>query len=153
MLRVLAYTFSALILATSVAEAQSRRRDPTPPRPPTRAEQAILRSFPAGERLVVISLSGRPPVSSDRPQFTFSSAFRMSGFGGCNPVGADFRVGVRDIRFGHLHFVERRCSPEIDRYERALFIAIQSANQWRATGRRGLTLSGRRGTVVFGSAI
>lgn len=140
----------ALILMSAVAEAQQRRREPARPRPPTREEILLYQRFPTGTRLAVVSVNGRRPVAPDRPSFTFSASWRMSGFGGCNPVGADYRrQGPSDIRFGPLNFVERRCGGEIDRQERAIFWAIQGANRWRPHGLRGMTLTGVRGTVTF----
>lgn len=110
-------------------------------------------AFPAGDWLTVESLNGRRPAFRDPTVFTFSATGRMTGFGGCNPVNADFRHAPRVIRFGPLNFVERRCSGEINRSERALFWAIQAATTWRPSGARGMTLSGPRGSVVFRPAL
>lgn len=139
----------AAILAADAAEAQ-RRREPARPRQPTRAEIMLYQRFPVGTRLAVVSINGRRPVAADRPAFTFTAGFRMTGFGGCNPVNADYRRGgPSDIRFGPLNFVERRCGGEVDRQERAIFWAIQGARAWRPHGLRGMTFTGLRGTVTF----
>jgi heat shock protein HslJ len=139
----------ASLLLVEAAEAQ-RRREPARPRAPTRAEIMLYQRFPAGTRLAVVSINGRRPVAADRPAFTFTAGFRMTGFGGCNPVNADYRrAGPSDIRFGPLNFVERRCGGEIDRQERAIFWAIQGARAWRPHGARGMTFTGLRGTVTF----
>ncbi len=147
-----ALAVAALLVATSSADAQ-RRREPAPPQRPSRADILLYNSFPAGTRLAVVSINGRPPIATDRPAFTFTPGFRMAGFGGCNPVSADYRrTGPSDIRFGPLNFVERRCGGEVDRQERAIFWAIQGANRWRPNGRGGMTFTGVRGTVSFAPA-
>ncbi|MCZ8313340.1 META domain-containing protein [Phreatobacter sp.] len=147
-----ALAVAALLVATSSAEAQRRREEPRPQRL-SRADILLYNSFPAGVRLAVTSVNGRRPVATDRPAFTFTPGFRMAGFGGCNPVNADYRrTGPSDIRFGPLNFVERRCGGEVDRQERAIFWAIQGANRWRPNGRGGMTFSGVRGTVSFAPA-
>lgn len=141
---------AALMLATTAAEAQRRRREPPPPQRPSRADILLYNSFPTGTRLAVTAINGRRPVATDRPAFTFTPAMRMAGFGGCNPVNADYRRnGPSDIRFGPLNFVERKCGGEVDRQERAIFWAIQGANRWRPNGRGGMTFTGVRGTVSF----
>jgi heat shock protein HslJ len=149
----------AALFAADAAEARSPRRDPVTgrriaepsrPRQPTRAEIMLYQRFPVGTRLAVVSINGQRPVAADRPAFTFSAGFRMAGFGGCNPVNADYRrTNPSDIRFGPLNFVERRCGGEIDRQERAIFWAIQGARGWRPHGTRGMTFTGVRGTVTF----
>lgn len=147
-----ALAVATLMLATTAAEAQRRREEPRPQRP-SRADILLYNSFPAGTRLAVVSINGRPPVATDRPAFTFTPGFRMAGFGGCNPVSADYRrTGPSDIRFGPLNFVERKCGGEVDRQERAIFWAIQGANRWRPNGRGGMTFTGVRGTVSFAPA-
>ncbi|MGL4286795.1 MAG: META domain-containing protein [Phreatobacter sp.] len=150
--KILAVAALALIGLTAAAEAQRSRREPPRPRPPSRAEVETYMRFPVGERLTVVSINGARPAAPDRPIFTFTTGLRMTGFGGCNPVNADYRRGVDDIRFGPLNFVERRCGGEIDRQERAIFWAIQGATRWRAVGQRGMTFTGRRGTVTFARA-
>lgn len=141
-----------LVLLPSVAEAQ-RRREPPRPRQPTRAEIMLYQRFPAGVRLAVVSINGRAPVATDRPAFTFTAGLRLTGFGGCNPVNADYRrTGPSDIRFGPLNFVERKCGGEVDRQERAIFWAIQGARAWRPYGAHGMTFTGLRGTVTFAPA-
>ncbi|MDP2803829.1 MAG: META domain-containing protein [Phreatobacter sp.] len=141
---------AALITATAAAEAQ-RRQEPQRQRQPTRAEVMLFHSFPVGLRLAVVSVNGRRPVANDRPAFTFTPGLRMTGFGGCNPVSADYRrnAGPSDIRFGPLNFIERKCGGEVDRQERAIFWAIQGATRWRPHGARGMTFTGVRGTVTF----
>jgi heat shock protein HslJ len=153
------YPASASVLALSVvlaltasAEAQRARREPPREKLPTRAEIQTYMRFPVGDRLAVVSVNGARPVATDRPTFTFSANLRMTGFGGCNPVNADYRRGVDDIRFGPLNFVERRCGGLIDQQERAIFWAIQGATHWRPVGQRGMTFTGRRGTVTFAPA-
>ncbi len=145
-----ALSLAILFAATSLAEAQ-RRREPPRPRQPTRAEVMLYNSFPTGVRLAVVSINGRRPVATDRPAFTFTSGLRMTGFGGCNPVSADYRrnTGPSDIRFGPLNFIEKRCGGEVDRQERAIFWAIQGTTRWRPHGARGMTFTGVRGTVTF----
>lgn len=139
----------ATLTLSSSAEAQ-RRREPQAPRQPTRAEIMLYHRFPDGTRLAVVSINGRRPVATDRPSFTFTPGLRMTGFGGCNPVNADYRrTGPSDIRFGPLNFIEKKCGGEIDRQERAIFWAIQGANRWRPHGTRGMTFTGVRGTVTF----
>lgn len=139
--------------ATSPArDPVTGRRLPQPARPidrsPTRAEITLYQRFPAGTRLAVVAVNGQRPVAGDRPAFTFTRNLRLTGFGGCNPVSADYRRnGPSDIRFGPLNFVERRCGGEIDRQERAIFWAIQGANRWKPYGARGMTLTGIRGSV------
>ncbi|MBN8941539.1 MAG: META domain-containing protein [Rhizobiales bacterium] len=150
--KILAVAAMALIGLTATAEAQRSRREPPRPRPPSRAEVETYMRFPVGERLAVVSINGARPLAPDRPTFTFTTGLRMTGFGGCNPVNADYRRGVDDIRFGPLNFVERRCGGEIDRQERAIFWAIQGATRWRPAGQRGMTFTGRRGTVTFARA-
>lgn len=135
---------AALVLPT-LAEAQGQRR-------PSRADIETMRRFPAGDRLTVRTLNGQAVRGGEPTLFTFSATGRMSGFGGCNPVNADFRHGPNVIRFGPLNFVERRCAPEFSRRERAIFWAIQAARSWRPLPGRGLALSGPRGTLVFGPA-
>ena len=146
----LAFATIIAIAASTVAEAQTRRREPARPRPPSRADIMLYQRFPADIRLAVVSVNGQRPASSDRPIFTFSGSLRMNGFGGCNPVLADFRrPGISDLRFGPLNFVEKRCGQPVDAQERAIFWAIQGANKWRPYGLRGMTLTGVRGTVTF----
>jgi heat shock protein HslJ len=136
--------------AGSIAEAQTRHREPARPRPPSRADIMLYQRFPADIRLAVTSVNGQRPVASDRPIFTFTGNLWMSGFGGCNPVHADFRrPGISDLRFGPLNFVEKRCGQPVDRQERAIFWAIQGANKWRPHGTRGMVLTGVRGTVTL----
>jgi heat shock protein HslJ len=143
-------TLAALLVTASAAEAQTRRREPQRPRPPSRADIMMFQRFSADTRLAVVSINGQRPVATDRPSFTFTANFRMVGFGGCNPVHADYRrPGINDLRFGPLNFVERRCGQPIDRQERAIFWAIQGANKWRPYGTRGMTFTGVRGTVTF----
>lgn len=142
-----------LLVATADLAAAQRRREPPRQRPPSRADVMLYQRFPVGVRLAVVSINGRRPVASDRPSFTFSESLRLSGFGGCNPVNADYRRnGPSDIRFGPLNFIERRCGGEIDRQERAIFWAIQGARAWRPYGLRGMTFTGLRGTVTFAPA-
>lgn len=139
-----------VLLASADLAAAQRRREPPRQRPPSRAEVMLYQRFPAGVRLAVVSVNGRRPVATDRPSFTFGGNLRLSGFGGCNPVNADYRRnGPSDIRFGPLNFIERRCGGEIDRQERAIFWAIQGARAWRPHGLRGMTFTGLRGTVTF----
>ena len=141
---------TALIAFTVSAEAQRPRREPPRPRQPTRAEIMLYQRFVADTRLAVVSINGQRPVAADRPSFTFTGRLRLTGFGGCNPVNADYRrTGPSDIRFGPLNFVERRCGGEVDRQERAIFWALQGARGWRPHGMRGMTLTGVRGTVTF----
>ena len=142
----------ALLALTTAAEAQRARREPPRPRQPTRAEIQTYLRFPVGTRLAVVSINGQRPVAADRPSFTFTESGRLTGWGGCNPVNADYRRGVDDIRFGPLNFVERRCGGVIDRQERAIFWAIQGASHWRPVGLRGMVFTGRRGTVTFAPA-
>jgi heat shock protein HslJ len=143
---------AALIGATVHAEAQRARREPPRERQPSRAEIEAYMRFPVGARLAVVSVNGARPVASDRPSFTFTASQRMTGFGGCNPVNADYRRGINDIHFGPLNFVEKRCGGQIDRQERAIFWAIQGATHWRPHGLRGMVFTGRRGTVTFAPA-
>lgn len=141
---------AVFVLTTVDLAAAQRRREPPRQRPPTRAEVLLYQRFPSDVRLAVVSINGRRPVATDRPTFTFTSSLRLTGFGGCNPVNADYRRnGPSDVRFGPLNFVERRCGGEIDRQERAIFWAIQGARAWRPYGLRGMTFTGLRGTVTF----
>jgi len=155
---------AAMLLAPCLADtaaATSPARDPVTgrripqparpiQRPPSRADVMLYQRFPTGIRLAVVSINGRRPVAGDRPAFTFTPNFRMTGFGGCNPVSADYRRnGPSDIRFGPLNFIERRCGGEVDRQERAIFWALQGANRWKPYGTRGVTFTGVRGAVTL----
>jgi heat shock protein HslJ len=147
---ILPAAVALLVLCTTAAEAQRSRREPPRPRQPTRAEIALYQRFSTGVRLAVVSINGQRPVAADRPAFTFTAGDRLTGFGGCNPVTADYRRGgPSDIRFGPLNFIERRCGGDVDRQERAIFWAIQGARAWRPHGLRGMTFTGLRGTVTF----
>ncbi len=146
------------------AQAQSRRRVPSgqssaPAAPqgggqqqPTREELNLIRLFPTNERLAVQSFNGKPLGLADRPVFTMTDAQRMTGFGGCNSVSADFRLVPKAIRFGPLSFTTNKCGPEVDKTELAVFRAFQFAETWKPAGPRMISISGRGGTVVLAPA-
>jgi heat shock protein HslJ len=115
-----------------------------------REQQNLLKRFPQDLRLTVSTLNGQEINASDRPILTFTkTGLRITGFGGCNTVGGDYRLTPRQIRFGNLSFTTKTCGEGTNKQEILIFKAIQFASHWKPVGHNSVTLMGRAGNITF----
>lgn len=115
-----------------------------------RQQENLKKRFPLDIRLTISALNGNPVSQVDKPIITFiKSGQRISGFGGCNSMGGDFRLTPRQMRFGPLSFTTNACLDEAKKLELAIFKAIQFATHWTPAGHNSITLHGKAGTVTF----
>lgn len=119
-----------------------------------RRAQDLQRRFPQDIRLTFKALNGQPVLTDDKSVITFNKgSLRMSGFGGCNSVSADYRLSPRQMRFGPLSFTTTgKCSEAARKQEIAAFKAIQSATHWTPDGHNSITLHGKASKISFGPA-
>ncbi len=97
-------------------------------------------------------MNGKTLTAAERPVIQFAESYRMTGFGGCNSVNADFRIQVRSLRFGPLNFTTNKCDAEIEKLELTIFRALQFAETWKIVGNRTIEVGGKAGTLVLGPA-
>lgn len=74
---------------------------------------------------------------------------KFTGYGGCNFIHGNYRIGAASLRIEHLSSTKKMCSPDIDKVERKLFAYIQSTNNYFIVGDELQLREGARTLAVF----
>jgi len=90
------------------------------------------------------------PPEGERPWLRFGDG-RMSGFGGCNRLGADYMqdsVGSRFIVLKRIELLGRACDQETMATQRRLLSVLQDVSSYSITADT-MKMSGSAGTLTF----
>jgi heat shock protein HslJ len=154
-MRFFAFFIAIFLMGSAFAQNEAPPINDAPPRnfKEAREQQDLQKRFPLDMRLTVTALNGKEVTLSDKPVLTFSKASqRLSGFGGCNQVGGDYRVSPRQVRFGPLSFTTKKCGDDATKQEIAIYKAIQFSTHWKPVGINRITLTGQAGNVTLAPA-
>lgn len=144
----------AALLATAMdVSAQRAPRSPTAdPNEGTVQTQKQDKQFPLGWAWSGVSLNGKP-FPSERPTLTVDENLRGSGFSGCNTFSATmYPLKDQSFAVGPIAVTRRSCDKAVSDSERALLLALRTAQRWDTVGGR-LVIKTQAGEIIFERAL
>ena len=152
---VLAIVSTCAILLVSSIEASAQRATRAPTADPnegTVQTEKREKQFPFGWAWSGVSLKGKP-FASERPTLTLDENLRGSGFSGCNTFSASmYPLKEQSFAVGPLAVTKRSCDKGISESERALLVALRTAQKWDIVAGR-LIIKSQAGELIFERAL
>lgn len=140
------FLIAILVISCATTSMAQRDRDLS-------TGQAVL----AGTQWRLVSMgrigSDANLVSGSSVTMNFGNDGRVSGSGGCNSYGGNFRVQGDRITFNQVFSTKRAClNSEGNRQESQFFLALESANRFRLSGNQLSVYYDNRSVLEFTNA-
>jgi heat shock protein HslJ len=142
-----------MVASATGAPAQRATRAPSvDPNEGKVQTQKMDKQFPLGWAWSGVSLNGKP-FTTERPTLTVDENLRGSGFAGCNTFSASmYPLKEQAFAVGPLAVTRRSCDKGVNEAERALLVALRTAQKWDTVAGR-LVIKSQAGELVFERAL
>lgn len=142
----------SVVAAVAPAEAQSRRsrgnqdQQQSGTQAPPKTEE---KKFPVGTAWIAVSINGKPFGGTERPAFTMTEQFRVTGFGGCNSFSATgYPLREQGLAIGPIAMTRKSCDKLLMASELAFVTALRTSAKWD-TQIGSLVIKGPNGELKF----